>query len=144
MPRPAAWRLSPDAYPIREQIQTRYQDLDTNGHLNNVAFAALFETSRVRMNRALGMWDKVGGFRAVVARNEINYLAEGSFPDPVEIAVGIGRIGNRSWDMLAAMLQNGQPIATCDTVIVMTAPAGEALPDALRERLEGLQVKGER
>ncbi len=140
MPRPAPWRLSPDAYPVRETIQTRYQDLDTNGHLNNVAFAALFETSRVRMNRALGMWQKVEGFRAVVARNEINYLAEGGFPDPVEIAIGIGRIGNRSWDMLAAMFQNGQPIATCDTVIVMTAPAGEALPDALRERLEGLGI----
>ncbi|MBN8847549.1 MAG: acyl-CoA thioesterase [Sphingomonas sp.] len=140
MPRPAAWRLSPDTYPIREQVQTRYQDLDTNGHLNNVAFAALFETSRVRMNRALGMWDKVDGFRAVVARNEINYLTEGSFPDPVEIAIGIGRIGNRSWDMLAVMLQNGQPIATCDTVIVMTAPVGETLPLALRERLEELGV----
>lgn len=140
MPRPAAWRLSPDAYPIRETIQTRYQDLDPNGHLNNVAFAALFETSRVRINLALGGREATPGFRAVVARNEINYLAEGSFPDPVEIAIGIGTIGNRSWEMLAAMFQNGRAIATSDTVIVMTAPTGEPLPEVVCGRLEGLRV----
>ncbi|WP_298672027.1 thioesterase family protein [uncultured Sphingomonas sp.] len=142
MPRPAAWRLSPDAYPIRETIQTRYQDLDPNGHLNNVAFAALFETARVRINQSLGSREATPGFRAVVARNEINYLAEGSFPDPVEIAIGIGTIGNRSWEMLAAMFQNGHAIATCDTVIVMTTPAGEGIPDIMRRRLEGLRVTG--
>ncbi|MCW6533107.1 acyl-CoA thioesterase [Sphingomonas sp. MMSM20] len=141
MPRPAAWRLSPDSYPKREEIQTRYQDLDPNGHLNNVAFAALFETVRVRMNHTIGDAQRGKDFRAVVARNEINYLAEGSFPAPVEIAIGIGKIGNRSWEMLAAMFQNGVAIATCDTVIVMTAPAGEPLPEAMREGLKALRVR---
>lgn len=141
MPRPDSWRLSPHAYPIRETIQTRYQDLDPNGHLNNVAFAALFETARVRINLSIRDRESASGFSAVVARNEINYLAEGSFPDPVEIAIGIGNIGNRSWEMLAAMFQRDRAIATCDTVIVMTAPAGEPLPEAMRERLERLRAK---
>ena len=51
MPRPAPWRLSPDAYPYPDVIQTRFQDMDVLGHLNNVAFAALFETGRTRFNR---------------------------------------------------------------------------------------------
>ncbi|MFW2852855.1 acyl-CoA thioesterase [Sphingomonas sp. TX0543] len=140
MPRPDAWRLSPDAYPIREAVQTRYQDLDPNGHLNNVAFAALFETARVLINRSLGGREASPAFGAVVARNEINYLAEGRFPDAVEIATGIGKIGNRSWEMLAAMFQNGLPIATCDTVIVMTTPVGEPIPAPVRERLEALRA----
>lgn len=142
MSRPAPWRLVPAAYPAHETVPTRFQDLDPMGHLNNVAFAALFETARVKFNQAAGRPRAAdGGFRAVVARNEINYLAEGGFPDPVEIAMGIGRIGTRSFEMLAAMFQNGVAIATCDTTIVMTAPVGAGLPEGFRHTLEGLRVR---
>lgn len=145
MSRPPAWRLDPATYPQIEVKQTRFQDLDTMGHLNNVAYAALFEDARVRMNQALGRVNRgrpaEGAFRAVVARNEINYLAEGSFPEDVEIALGIGRVGNRSFEMLAAMFQSGHCIATCDTTIVMTDPKEEPLPQAFRERLEELAVR---
>ena len=146
MPRPAPWRLDPSSYPKHEVKQTRFQDLDTMGHLNNVAYAALFEDARVRMNQELGRVNRGmmadGSFRAVVARNEINYLAEGSFPEDVEIALGIGRIGNRSFEMLAAAFQSGICIATCDTTIVMTDPKTEPLPTAFVERLKAVQVKG--
>ncbi|MCC2981629.1 acyl-CoA thioesterase [Sphingomonas sp. IC4-52] len=147
MSRPAPWRLSPDSYPKLEVKQTRFQDLDTMGHLNNVAYAALFEDARVRTNQQLGRVNRgkmaEGTFRAVVAQNVINYLAEGSFPEDVEIALGIGRIGNRSFEMLAAMFQSGKCIATCDTTIVMTDPKGESLPAEFVTRLEGMRVKGD-
>lgn len=142
MPRPAPWRLVRANYPEFETVQTRFQDLDTMGHLNNVAFAALFETARVKFNyrlgRALRGDDRM---RAVVARNEINYLAEGSYPEDVEIALGVGAIGRRSWDLLAVMFQSGRAIATCDTTIVMNAASGDALPDAFREKIEALRVR---
>lgn len=145
MSRPAPWRLDLSSYPKREMKQTRFQDLDTMGHLNNVAYAALFEDARVRMNQQLGRVNRgkmaEGSFRAVVARNEINYLAEGSFPEDVEIGLGIGRIGNRSFEMLAAAFQSGACIATCDTTIVMTDPKGESLPADFVERLKAVQVK---
>ena len=51
MGKPESWRLIPASYPILLDVQTRFQDLDPNGHLNNVAFAALFEHGRVRLNR---------------------------------------------------------------------------------------------
>ena len=145
MPRPAPWRLIRDAYPQIDTRQTRFQDLDTMGHLNNVAFAAMFEDVRVRMNEALGRVHRGivrdDAFRAVVARNEINYLAEGTYPEGVEIATGIGRIGQRSFDMLSAMFQSGRCIATCDTTIVMTDRPGEGLPEDFRARLSELAVR---
>ncbi len=145
MSRPAPWRLLRESYPQHEVKQTRFQDLDTMGHLNNVAYASLFEDARVRMNQQLGRVNRgkvaEGAFRAVVARNEINYLAEGSFPEDVEIALGIGKIGNRSFEMLAAAFQNGACIATCDTTVVMTDPKGVGLPDAFVERLKSVQVR---
>lgn len=128
-------RLLLDRYPVRTIIPTRFQDLDSMGHINNVAFAALFEDARVRFNWALGRLNRGDGFRAVVARNEINYLAEGSYPEDVVIATGVGRIGTRSWDILAVMHQNDRAIATCDTTIVMTHPLDGGIPDDFRTRL---------
>lgn len=147
MPRPAPNRLDLASYPVRETVQTRYQDLDAMGHINNVAFAAMFENARVRFNWSLGHANAGGrgdgSFRAVVAMNAINYLAEGGYPADVEIATGIGKIGNRSWEILAVMHQDGRAIATCDTVIVMTHPREGGIPDALRAAMAAQKVAGE-
>lgn len=140
MARPEPWRRDIAAYPHREAIQTRFQDLDVLGHINNVAMAALFESGRVRFNRAMGLagWS---GHRWLVARVEINYLAEGFFPDDVEIATGIGEIGTRSWQILSAAFQKGECIATCDVVLVMSPSGGAtALPADFRAGLEGHRV----
>jgi len=118
MAKPDSWRLDPASYPVCEAFQTRFQDMDVNGHLNNVAFAALFESGRVMMNRHVRpIGERAANERTMVAAVEINYLVEGSFPDPVEIATGIGRIGTSSWTIVQAMFQNGRAIATCDTVV---------------------------
>jgi acyl-CoA thioester hydrolase len=145
MPRPAPWRLDPAAYPHRQAVQTRFQDLDVLGHLNNVAFAALFETGRTKFNRDAALWGNGRGRRAVVAHSEINYLAEGQYPDDVEVATGIGRVGGRSWEILAAMFQNDRCIATCDVTIVMDkGEDGEGLPEAFRAELQKWRVGEDR
>lgn len=142
MARPAPFRLELANYPVRETVQTRYQDLDAMGHINNVAFAAMFENARVRFNWVLGRMNRDDGFRAVVAMNAINYLAEGSFPANVEIATGIGKIGKRSWEILAVMHQDGRAIATADTVIAMTHPREGGLPDDFRAALAQHAITG--
>jgi len=139
--RPPAWRLEPDAYPHRERVQTRFQDLDVLGHINNVAFAALFETGRVRFNHAAGLarWP---GHRWLVAQVLINYLAEGHFPEDVTIASGIGTIGTRSWNILSAAFQGAACIGTCDVVVVLSGADGaRAIPEEFRAALEGWRVR---
>ena len=143
MPRPLPWRLDPAAYPHVQTVQTRFQDMDVLGHLNNVAFLSLFETARTKFNREAELWGKrFSGRRAVVASQEIHYLAEGTYPDDVEVGTGIGRLGNRSWSILSAMFQGGRPIATCDVVIVMDRGQDEdGMPPAFRARLEEFLVR---
>ncbi len=143
MARPEAWRLSADAYPVVADFQTRFQDMDINGHLNNVAFAALFESARVMLNRHVRVWsERPPNERTMVAAVTINYLAEGNFPDPVTIASGIGSIGTSSWTILQAMIQNGRCIATCDTVVVArTDEQAKPLRAALRDGLEQTMVR---
>src|SRR3546814_21201255 len=54
--------------------------MDINGHLNNVAFAALFESGRVMMNRHVRpIGERAANERTMVAAIEINYLVEGVF-----------------------------------------------------------------
>jgi acyl-CoA thioester hydrolase len=128
MPKPESWRLDAASYPVCIDFQTRFQDMDINGHLNNVAFAVLFESGRVLLNREIRPWtERPANERTMVAAVEINYLAEGNFPDPVQIATGIGRLGTSSWTIVQAMFQNGRPIATCDTVVVCRTD-GQAKP----------------
>jgi len=140
MARPPAWRHDAGSYPHRAAVQTRFQDMDVLGHINNVAWGALFETARVRFNRDIGLL-AFHGHRWLVAKVEINYLAEGHFPEDVEIATGIGTIGTRSWHVLATAFQRGQAVATCDVVLVMSAETGAAaLPADLRAILERFRV----
>jgi len=141
MARIAEWRLDPARYPHRSTIQTRFQDVDMLGHINNVAFGALFETARVRFNHLLGLteWRE---HRWLVARVEINYLAEAYHPADIDIHTGIGAIGTRSWNLYACALQDGRAVATSDVVLVMEAKQGvTGLPPAFRERLDAWRVK---
>lgn len=141
MARPEAWRLNPASYPFGTAIQTRFQDLDVLGHINNVAMAALFESGRVRFNMNAG-FAQPGGPRWLVAQVIVNYLAEGQFPADVEIRSGIGHAGTRSWQILSAAFQGGVCIATCDVVVVLSAERGaSALPEALRTGLDEWRVR---
>lgn len=133
MAKPEAWRLEASVYPIMLESQTRFQDMDFNSHLNNVAYAALFENARVMMHKAIKLFEaSTTNERTMVASLSINYLREGNFPDSVWIGSGIGRIGNSSWTIFQGMFQNELCIATCDSVIVCRTN-GEAAP--LREEV---------
>jgi acyl-CoA thioester hydrolase len=140
MPRPESWRLDPATYVHDAVVPTRFQDLDPLGHINNVAMGALFETARVRFNHALGLM-RFRGHRWLVAQVKIDYLAEGHHPTDLVIRSGIGDIGTRSWCILAAAFHDGQPIATCDVVLVMERQTGaNSLPAEFRSALERYRV----
>lgn len=145
MPRFDPARLDAANYPYATSVETRFQDLDPLGHINNVAMAALFENGRVRFNRELLVERKrrVKGQRWLIARVEINYIAEGHFPDPITVASGIGRIGTSSWDIVSAAYQNDRCIGLCDTTIVSTDANGAlAISDEFRAELESFRFRG--
>ena len=137
-------RRAPGHYPFHFTFDPRFGDLDVNAHLNNVAYARFFEEGRVRLHASLGGLD-MPGFRPIVANLTVDYLAEGRWPDPLTVGVGIARFGNSSYVVGLALFQKDACIALCDTVIVNRAaegPGGAALPKSLRDALEGLRLDG--
>lgn len=132
-------RLDIASYPFSTSVETRFQDLDPLGHINNVALAALFENGRVRFNSGMD-WqaqNEAKSLRWLIARVDINYIAESHFPDPIVVASGVGPIGRSSWTILSAAFQNGQCIGLCDSTLVCTSPEGsQPISDAFRAELE--------
>lgn len=141
MSKPQSWQLDRNSYPFSHLTETRFADLDLLGHINNVSMAGLFEHGRGMFNHAIEVSRRAPGQRWLIVKVEINYLAESYFPDPVDIASGIGRIGSSSWDIASAAFQKGKCVATCMTTIVLTDKDGPTpIPESLRIEFERLKV----
>ena len=131
------------AYPWSTEIGTRFGDLDFNFHLNNVAFAQLFEEGRVRFNHFLREARTIGQPRYLVARVEIDYLGEARYPLPVTLAAAVGSVGRTSWRIALGMFQGSDCRALCDSVMVHRGEAGPApIPDPLRAALGEFALRG--
>lgn len=129
MAKPEAWRLEADSYSISMVIPPRYSDLDPLGHINNVAMAGIFENARVHFHHLLGRHPADMGVRWMVAAVDLKYVAEAHFPYDITVCSGIGHIGNSSWTLYSAAFQQGECVATCDTVMVMQGPKGARIID---------------
>ena len=142
MPKPQSWQLDPASYPFNHRAETRFADLDLLGHINNVSMAGLFEHGRGMFNHAIAVERRAPGQRWLIVSVALAYIAEAHFPEHVEIASGILRIGNSSWDIASAAFQGGECKATCITTIVLTDANGPTpLPQELRAEFERLHVK---
>ena len=134
------WQTDKANYPFATVTQTRFGDMDVLGHINNVSMADLFENGRVRFNRSLELENRASDERWLIAAIQINYVREAHFPNDVEIASGIGRIGRSSWDIYSAAFQKGECVATCITTLVLTdkngsKPMAEQFAKALNQHL---------
>lgn len=142
MPKPQSWQLDPASYPFSHRTETRFADMDVLGHINNVSMAGLFEHGRGMFNHAIVVQRRAAGQRWLIVSVSLDYIAEAHFPEHVDVASGILRIGNSSWDIASAAFQGGECKATCITTIVLTDTNGPTAINAdLRAEFERLTVR---
>lgn len=142
MARPDSALLDPARYPFANAVTTRFADLDPNGHINNVAMAAMFEDARLRFITAVGMPRNTDNARFMVASVNIDYLAQAYYPEGMECRVGVLPGGRSSWSVRQLLLQQDRPVATAHATIVFTN--GERpipIDPALRERLNAWLIR---
>jgi len=130
-------------FPARTHDKLRYGDTDRQGHVNNAVFATLFETGRVEVlkdpERALA--DE--GCDWVIARLELDYVGELTWPGRVETGTGVLRIGRSSVTLGQALFEGDRLVARAQTVIVQmdtTTRGSRALSDAARARFGELTL----
>jgi acyl-CoA thioester hydrolase len=110
--------LDPARYPFRCELQTRYGDLDTNHHLNNVALAGIIEDARVRFYMASGFMSSTADLATMVVSLAIEYLGQAFYPQPLDVHVAALGLGRTSCSLAQLITQEGRAIAFAQTTFV--------------------------
>lgn len=144
-PRPHPRRLQRGAYPLLAQAETRFGDMDVNGHLNNLALEELHEDTRARMNRQVFAdvyRSDRRNTRIVTAQNVVHFLAEAFWPATLTTAIGADRLGRSSWVVCSALFAGDTCVTTCDTTLVLLGADGPIpIPDEARAALQELTIR---
>ena len=132
-------RRDPAAYPFAVTLEMRFGDMDVWRHLNNVSAARFYEEGRIRFMSHLREAHADYGakrFRLMVAHTAIDYLAEGQYPHPITVGVGVVSLGNSSYRVGEALFQQDRCIGLADVVLTHIGETGTApLPVIVRETL---------
>lgn len=128
-------------YPVHAYDKLRYGDTDRQGHVNNAVFGTFLETGRCELLEAgFGAAWREEGSSIVIARLELDFIAEILWPGRVEIGTAILKLGNSSIRLEQAVFQRDILAARAQTVLVHLGvdkrPA--PLPDEARHVLSRL------
>ncbi|MTH96834.1 thioesterase family protein [Roseibium sp. RKSG952] len=126
-------------YPVMTTEKLRYRDLDSQGHVNNAVFTTFLEAGRIYMlfDGKEAIADKGASF--VIARLELDYIAEIRWPGTVEIGSRVVKVGRSSITLEQSIFQNGVEAGFARTIIVQSDPAArksKPLSEGAVERLK--------
>ncbi len=116
----------------RTDIQMRFGDVDSVGHVNNVAYAQYLETARMAYLQQFEL-------STVIARLEMDYRREVRLRQRVRVEVAVARVGRSSFDLAYRVLAEDDVAAEARTVQVHVTGGGRRpapLPDLARAGLE--------
>ncbi len=128
------------------ELQTRWQDNDLYGHVNNVVYYSYFDTV---VNRFL---IDQGGLRihsdpviGVVVDSQCRYFSSIAYPDTIEAGLGVSKLGARSVVYELAIFRLGESTAVAAGRFVHVFVDREsqqpvAIPAAIRAALATLSL----
>jgi acyl-CoA thioester hydrolase len=104
------------------QVQLRWVDADTLGHVNHARYLSLFEDGRMALLAASpgGMPGSPDDRGCIAARVAVDYLAPVEYRPGLALAVEtwVSRVGTTSWTLAAELADGGTPVARCECVLV--------------------------
>ena len=110
-------KLTLSSFPFHHNVQTRWKDIDSFGHINNALYLTYIEDSRIKL---LHRWDLIDKNNSIiVASIKIDYINQVTHPSEIIVGSKILRIGNSSFDISSALFINNttkiaaKSIATC-------------------------------
>lgn len=146
MERASGARLLRSSYPFSYTVPVRYGDLDTQGHVNNVAMVSLLEDARSRFLIEIGISTirrggstvTIGGGQLVTAAAHYEYLAQAFYPGMVEVHCATLDVRRSSFLTTQLATQKGVSVAVCAAVFALTdGVSAVALGSELRDALAG-------
>lgn len=124
----------------------RFYETDAMGHINNTVFNQWFETAREPIFRLFSPGTDPKLINLILARTEVDFVAQTRYGSLVEVRTWIERIGNASFVVLHEAWQDGKCTARGKAVQVAfdhAAQRSHRIPDAHRAELERHLAPGE-
>lgn len=128
----------PAAYRFWTPDRVRFADLDLLGHVNNTAYAIYVESGRAAFFHEIGIWVPGAPVQSVVARLEIDFRRELSYPADFKVGVRVLGIGHSSYRIGCGIFADEVCCASALTVVVrwdMAKRGSTPLADEDRARL---------
>lgn len=124
---------------VETEIQKRFSDIDTFGHVNNVCQQSYFDVGKVAFyEEALGAEVLTGDLRIVTVSTSTSYLGQIRMYDPVRVRTTCERIGNKSLTLFQQLIvEGGVRSESRSTMVVFDFARQQSapVPDLWRERL---------
>lgn len=118
-------------------IATRFDDLDVQQHVNNVAVMVMLQEGRVRFDETAAVPSLKGALRLLVAATTVEYAAEIHYPAPVEVATAILAVGRTSFTLCQRVRQGGRTAIYAQTTMVLADGRGAVpIPNEMRAALD--------
>ncbi|HJV88439.1 MAG TPA: hypothetical protein VJ698_23440 [Noviherbaspirillum sp.] len=140
------WRRELAFYQFKAEIPTRYADVDTERHVNNVAVLSMHAEARSRLHLSLFGRDawlaQTDTLRT--AGIETDFLAVTHYPAPVTCGVSLIAVNERDYTLAVGMFQDGACVGLqeCRTG-AWHAGEWRGLPSHVRARLLEFGLAGE-
>ncbi|MCI0338774.1 MAG: acyl-CoA thioesterase [Acidobacteria bacterium] len=140
--------MTRDQYTFWKEIEVRWGDMDSMGHVNNTVYFTYLESARVEMFRTIGITGRQGNNSQgpTLVSVSCDFIQQVVFPAIVDVGARVESIGHRSFRMSYGLFLHGtdELVATANSVTAWIDYAAERsveIPEELREALGKYQNK---
>lgn len=124
---------------LTHTIEPRFSDTDALGHISNTAFPVWFEEARTPLFEIFHPTLELKTWPLIIARLEIDLLAQTYWAKPVTIKTYIAKLGNSSCHIIHEAWQDGNMVAKGLAVMICfdyESETSQSIPEAVRTQLE--------
>ena len=96
------------------EMVTRWNDMDSMGHINNSVFLTYLESARIDLFKKLDFKD----VPFIMASIKLDYLKQIKHPSNLKIGSKISRLGNKSFDIMSEIFVNNDLEPAAKAIII--------------------------
>lgn len=120
------------------KLLPRFNDTDALGHINNASYATWFEEARRFIFRFFVPDLDPQKWSLIIARVELDYLAQGYYQHEVTITTHVEKIGNSSFALVQEAVQDNVILCRSKAFMVhfdYKTQKSVRIPDEIRQKL---------
>ncbi|MBY0416255.1 MAG: acyl-CoA thioesterase [Bdellovibrionales bacterium] len=124
-------------------FKPRFNDTDALGHINNASIATWFEEGRRSIFEFFIPDLDPKKWNLIIARLEIDYLAQGYYQKTVTLRTFVEKIGNSSFVLLQEAVQDNVVISRGKSFLVCfdyEKQKSSPIPDDVRKKLQAHSI----